>query len=238
MTKPARGRRPRSPAVANMLKQEAYLILTMPDEQLPMKFHPRVERLVGDLLGLKLPACWWQFFEFAPGMSVRLTMLQPEGVFFITGKVKEVNLNKQPNLLVQHDQIIKRDQRRFFYRVQIDQEAAIKALHFPEGERLKNCPVRLSDISAGGLGFTAGLFLPPGTMVIMENLLPPLLDEPSSREEHQLHVVWCHKNRRQDYRVGACFDYPNPKAQDDMVKMINQVQRIKLNKYSQVRDSH
>ncbi len=235
MTESGRNHWHRVLTVADMIQPAEYLILTLPDEQLPMKFHPQVISIDGDQLGLKLPFRWWQFFEFTPGMTVRLSLLHPDGVFFITGLIKQVNFNKQPNLLVAHDNAIKRDQRRFFYRVNVDQEIVIKELVFPEGQRIMNCPARISDISAGGLGLTVEIFLPPGTVLTLKDLLVLLLEEPMPREDCQLQVVWCRKSKRQTYRIGACFNYADVRAQDEMVKMINQVQRLKLIKYPQVR---
>jgi len=151
--------------INDIFHQDDFIILTLPNQQFPMKFHPQIHQLEKKQIGLRLPLRWWQFFEFTVGMKVRLTKLPPDGVFFISGTVNQVNFNKLPSISVHHDGAIKRDQRRFFYRVTVEHEFIVKDILLPEGQRIMNCPAYLFDVSAGGIGLGVKTFLPPGTTI-------------------------------------------------------------------------
>lgn len=221
--------------INDVFHQDDYVILTLPNQQFPMKFHPRIHEVEKNQLGLKLPRRWWQFMDFQQGTLVRLTKLHHEGVFFISGSVTQVNYHQWPNIRIRHDGAIKRDQRRFFYRVSMDNDVEIKDLLLPEGQRIMNCPGILYDVSAGGVGLGIKTFLPPGTNLHISNIFAPLLNE-DNEKSYELQVVWCRVQRGGGYRLGACFIYPDNKAQDEMVAMINQIQRIKMIKYYHIRN--
>lgn len=222
--------------INDIFRLNDYVILTLPQKKLPVKFHPQIYLVNEQFLGIKLPDHWWRFFNFELGMEIRLTQLHRDGVFFTTGEIVEISYQKVPNIVIHHDNNIRRDQRRFFYRVAIDRELTIKDVKMPEGQRILNLSTMLMDLSAGGVGLTSTVFLPPGTVMKIRNLLYPMLPE-RRNQEHQLHVVWCTVKRPTGFRVGACFDYPHERAQDAMVSMINQVQRIRLTHHYQVRES-
>jgi len=94
-------------------------------------------------------------------------------------------------------------------------------------------PATLSDISAGGIGFVLASFLPPGTRLITCDLLSPVIPEMESHV-YRLETVWCSIKRPFGYRLGAKFYYPAEKDQDEMVRMINRLQMLRLSKYCRI----
>lgn len=225
---------PKELSVSDVFRLHDYIILTLPEKKMPMKFHPQICMQHDRLIGLELPSRWWQFMEFDLGLNVRLTKLHQDGVFYTSGRVTGINLNKLPSIEITHNGTVKRDQRRFFYRVSVDQQIMIDEITGSGKKSIINCPAVLLDVSAGGIGFGINQFLAPGTVLKVSNLLYPLLSD-TGESFYELQVIWCTVQRKYGYRAGACFNYPREKDRDQMAKMVHQVQRLRMNRYYHVK---
>lgn len=226
-----------NPWIREVSPEEVFLgaddvLLSVAEKKVPFKLKARVEYHDPERLGLILPKGWWRFIRLEPGLEVKLTRLYLGGLYNLWGVILEAQPGQRP-VAIRHENTVERSQRRFFYRVRFEQPFRIQSALLPDGQAHQDLTGSLEDISAGGIGFSLNVFLPPSTQLRADNLLSPILVS-AQGVDSRLEVVWCRASRPRGYRLGARFLYESKQEQELMVKLMNQLQRQWLSRYYHV----
>lgn len=213
------------------------IILAVEDVRYPLRFHPWVNSCDQQTIALDLPDQWWTLSTLTPGMDVQLTTVREECIYGLKGKVQQVNHALRPSLVVLHDNQILRIQRRTFYRLEQKAPLVISRAVLPEGNVLGPLPATLLDISAGGIGCRLERFLPPESRLEIARLFDALISV-GFNEGYMLEVRWCRPSQPEGYRLGASFEFENIKDHDRVARIINQLQIVRLSRYTRILGSH
>lgn len=208
----------------------AELLLALEAEKVPLKFNAQIAFFNEHRLELNMPDHWWKLVPFEEAMPVRMTIYHQGGMYTLFGTIQKLMPERLPSLIITHENKIKRNQRRMFFRVKMDKPFLIAKVHLPEKECLRNIPATLSDISAGGIGFKSAVFLPQGSIVNTHDLFDGIFKD-TVVKRHRMEIAWCRVQRPLGYRLGAGFLHASQREQDQMVQIVNQLQRIHLSKY-------
>jgi len=181
-------------------------------------------------MALDLPDRWWQLATFLPDMRVDLSTVREDTIYGLKGRIMEVS-QRPPSLIVEHANQLERVQRRTFYRLDHRARVVVTRASLPEGNTVGPLEGWITDISAGGLGLQLGTFLPPDTMLAMDQLLEqPELAGPAP-EPYQLIVRWCRVHHPEGFRIGARFEFQSVQAGDRMARVVNHLQVLRLARY-------
>lgn len=205
----------------------AELYLALMKEKYPLKFNARITFFNQHRIELNMPDHWWKLVPFEEAMPVNMALFHQGGMFSLRGKITDFLPERIPGLIITHTNKVKRNQRRMFFRVKMDKPFLLTKVVLPEKECLRNVPVTLSNISAGGIGFKSAVFLPQRSVISTRDLVDPVLKKHIG-ENRRLEIMWCRVQRPAGYRLGAAFLYASRREQDQMVQIVYQLQRMYL----------
>jgi c-di-GMP-binding flagellar brake protein YcgR len=219
-----------TPPLQSIFHEGGEVLLTPVQKKSPIKLRARIVAVQNGTLGLKLPEGWRNFLTLDAGAAVLLTRMYEGGLYQLRAEVVRTSCSEVPALVIRHEKMVNREQRRLFYRVVMQKPFIVSGIKTPEGEELRPQPAILNDISATGIGFTLSVFLPPETKFTAEEFLTPPLKEAADLA-FAGRVVWCRSRRPFGFRLGAEFIHSSVQEQDNMARLVNRLQMLRLSKY-------